>query len=98
MRSAPQQLAGIIDLPGGYTRQIHSHQRLLDAGLAPPVAFDHRRLEQGALELGHLQLKPADLGRQPALIVTGPERLPTDLALVSGGVRDLVGLKRRALR
>ena len=97
-RKNRSQLAGVIDLTGGHTRQIHLHQRLLDTGLAPPVAFDHRRLEQGALEFGHLQLEPADLGRQSALVVTGPERLPTGLALVSGGVRDLVGLKRRASR
>ena len=32
--------------------------RLPDAGLAPPAAFDHRRLEQGTFELGHLRLRP----------------------------------------
>ena len=90
---APQHPAGVMYLPGGHTRQVHVHQHLLDAGLAPPVAFDHRRLEQSALELGHLQLEPADLGRQSALVVTGPERLPTGLALVSGSVRDLVRLR-----
>ncbi len=88
----PQQLAGVVDLAGAHARQVHVDQGFLDALLAPPVAFDHRGLEQGALELGYLQLELADLGCQPALVVTGPERLPTGLALVSDGVRNLVGL------
>lgn len=65
---------------------------------APPVAFDHRGLEQGALEFRHLQLEPAGLGGELAFVVADPVRLPLAVALVSGGPGDLVGLKRRASR
>ena len=65
---------------------------------APPVAFDHRGLEQGALEFRHLQLEPAGLGGELAFVVAGPVRLPPAVAFVLGGVGDLVGLKRRTSR
>ena len=65
---------------------------------APPVAFDHRGLEQGALKFRHLQLEPAGLGGELAFVVAGPVRLPLSGALVLGGVGDLVGLKRRVSR
>lgn len=61
-------------------------------GFAPPAALGHRRPEQGALQFGHLETRLAGLGGQRALVVAGAERLPTGLALVSGGVGDLVGL------
>lgn len=70
----------------------HVDQGFLDALLAPPVAFDHRGLEQGALEFRHLQLEPAGLGGELAFVVAGPVRLPSPAALVSGGPGDLVGL------
>ena len=72
--------------------------RLPDAGLAPPAAFDHRRLEQGTFELGHLRLRPAGLGGQAAFVVAGTVRLAFAGSFVSRGVGDLVGLKRRASR
>ena len=65
---------------------------------APPVAFDHRGLEQGALKFRHLQLEPAGLGGELAFVVAGPVRLPLPGALVLGGVGGLVGLKRRVSR
>ena len=65
---------------------------------APPVAFDYRGLEQGALEFRHLQLESAGLGGELAFVVAGPVRLPLPGALVLGGVGDLVGLKRRVSR
>ena len=36
---------------GGDACQVHVDQGLLDASPAPAVAFDHRRFEQGALQL-----------------------------------------------
>lgn len=65
---------------------------------APPVAFDHRGLEQGALEFRNLDLEPAGLGGQAPLVMADLVRLPPAVALVLGGVGDLVGLKRRASR
>ena len=48
---APQQAADVVDLTGRNAGQVHVDQRLLDALLTTPVSFDHRRLEQRALEL-----------------------------------------------
>ena len=89
---APRQLADVVHPACAHAREVHLHQRLLDAGFAPPVTFDHRRLEQGALQFGRLETQLAGLGGQRALVVAGAERLPVGLALVSGGVGDLVGL------
>ena len=94
----PQQLAGVVDLPGGHAGQAHVDQRLLYAFLASAVAFDHRGREQGALQFRHLEPGPADLGGQAPLVVTGPVRLPSAGTLVSRGAGDLVRLKRRASR
>ena len=74
---SPQQLADVVDLAGAHARQVHVDQGFLDALLAPPVAFDHRGLEQGALEFRHLQLEPAGLGGELAFVVAGPVRLPS---------------------
>lgn len=68
---APQQLAGVVDLPGAHAGQVHVDQRLLDALLAPAVAFDHGRLEQGALELWHPEPEFAGLGGELAVVVAG---------------------------
>ncbi len=76
---SPQQLADVVDLAGAHARQVHVDQGFLDALLAPPVAFDHRGLEQGALEFRHLQLEPAGLGGELAFVVAGPVRLPSPL-------------------
>ncbi len=95
---APQQPADVVDLPGGHAGQVHVDQRLLYAFLAPSVALDDRGFEDLALELGHLQAEPAGLGGQAPVVVAGAVRLPLPGALVSGGVGDLVGLKRRASR
>ena len=75
-----------------------SRSRRVDAFLAPSVALDDRGFEDLALELGHLQAEPAGLGGQAPVVVAGAVRLPLPGALVSGGVGDLVGLKRRASR
>lgn len=95
---APQQLAGVVDLPGGHAGQVHVDQGLLDALLPAAVAFDDRGLEDRALQFRNLDLEPAGLGGEPAFVVAGPVRLPLPAALVSGGPGDLVGLKRRASR
>ena len=89
---APQQPAGAVHPACAHAREAHLHQRLLDAGFAPPAALDHRRPKQGALQFGHLETQLAGLGGQRALAVAGAERLPAGLAPVSGGVGDLVGL------
>ena len=83
---APQQLTDVVHAARADAGQIHVDQRLLDALLPPPVAFDHRRLEQGALELGHLESEPAGLDGEPARVVAGPVRLASIASLVSGGV------------
>ena len=95
---SPQQLAGVVDLSGGDTRQVHVDQGFLDALLAPPVAFDDGGFEDRAFELGHLQSESAGFGCELAFVVAGPVCLPLPSALVSGGVGDLVRLKRRASR
>lgn len=64
--AAPRQPAGAADPPSGHAHRAHLHQRLLDTGPAPPVAFDRRRLEQGAPGFGH---------PRPAPAAAGPERL-----------------------
>lgn len=54
---APQQPAGVVHPACAHARESHLHQRLLDAGFAPPAALDHRRLEHGVVEpydfIGH---------------------------------------------
>ena len=95
---SPQQLAGVVDLSGGDTRQVHVDQGFLDALLAPPVAFDDGGFEDRAFELGRLQSESAGFGCELAFVVAGPVCLPLPSALVSGGVGDLVRLKRRASR
>ena len=79
-------------LTGAHSRQVHLHQRLLDAGLPPAVAFDDRGFEDRALEFRHPELEPARLCRERAFVVAGPVRLAPLLAFVSGGPGDLVGL------
>ncbi len=103
--SLPQAVRGGLQPPG-----LHLRGDLLGLGeggfpgfhletlLASPVAFDDRGLEDRALELGHLQSEPAGLGGQSPFVMAGAVRLPLPGTLVSGGVGDLVGLKRRALR
>ena len=95
---SPQQLAGVVNLPGGHAGQVHVDQGLLDALLPAAVALDDRGLEDRALQFRHLDLEPAGLGGQAPLVMAGPVRLPPAVALVSGGPGDLVGLKRRASR
>ena len=89
---SPQQLADVVDLPGGHAGQVHVDQRLLYAFLASAVAFDHRGLEQGALQFRHLELEPAGLGGQAPLVVAGSVRPSSVASLVSRGVGDLVRL------
>lgn len=48
---APQQPAGVVHPACAHAREAHLHQRLLDAGFAPPAALDHRRPEHGVVEL-----------------------------------------------
>ena len=95
---SPQQLADVVDPPGGHAGQAHVDQRLLDALLAPAVAFDHGRLEDRALQLGDPEPEFAGLGGQAPFVVAGPVRPSSVASLVSRGVGDLVRLKRRASR
>lgn len=95
---SPQQLADVVDPPGAHAGQAHVDQRLLDALLAPAVAFDHGRLEDRALQLGDPEPEFAGLGGQAPLVVAGPVRPSSVASLVSRGVGDLVRLKRRASR
>ena len=55
IRSPHKSLPVSVDLTGQDAGQVHVDQSLLDALLPPPVAVDHRRLEQGALQFRHLQ-------------------------------------------
>lgn len=73
-----------VDTPARYM----SISASSNAFLASPVSFDHRGLEDRALELGNLQAKPAGLDGQAPLVVTGAVRLPLSGTLVSGGVDD----------
>ena len=75
------------------TRQIHLDQSFLDRGLAPPVAFDDRRLEGLAPELRHLQRHLAGLGLEAALIMPRPRVAPGIAAFVSLCVAEPVGFR-----
>ena len=70
---APQDLADVLDAPRRHAGQVHLDDGLLDRRLAPFVAFDDRRGEAHALELGHLE---RDLDRrrgESALVVPGAD-------------------------
>src|SRR5690606_37339683 len=69
---APQRLGDVLDPAHRYASQIHLDQRLLDRGLATPVALDDRRLERLATKLRHLELHLAGLGLEVALVVARP--------------------------
>ena len=94
---APQQLADVVHLPGAHAGQVHVDQRLLDALLTTPVSFDHRRLEQRALELRDLEGHGPGLHGQVTLVMTHSVGLPVPGALVAGGARDLVRLRVQQL-
>jgi len=65
----------------------------LDALLTTPVSFDHRRLEQRALELRDPEGHGPGLHGQVTLVMTRSVGLPVPGALVAGGARDLVRLR-----
>ncbi len=69
---APQSLRDVLDPAHRYASQIHLDQRLLDRGLATPVALDDRRLERLLAQLGYPQLHLAGLGLEVALVVARP--------------------------
>ena len=94
---APQQAADVVDLTGRNAGQVHVDQRLLDALLTTPVSFDHRRLEQRALELRDLEGHGPGLHGQVTLVMTHSVGLPVPGALVAGGARDLVRLRVQQL-
>ena len=73
---APQQAADVVDLTGRNAGQVHVDQRLLDALLTTPVSFDHRRLEQRALELRDLEGHGPGLHGQVTLVMTHSVGLP----------------------
>lgn len=87
---APQQLAGVVDLPGGHAGQAHVDQGFLGALLASPVAFDDHGLEDRALELGYPEFELACFRGGSALVMAGGERLAVIGTLVSGSSGDLV--------
>lgn len=89
---APQLLADRVDLTRADPAEVHLHERLLDARLARPVALDHRRLEQGALELGHSDGHAAGLHRQLALVMAGEIGFPAVGTLVPAGPGDPFGV------
>lgn len=71
----PTAIADVVDLAGEDASQIYVDQRFLDALLAPPVAFDHRGLEQGAFELGNLEFEFAGLGCGRTVVMAGAVHL-----------------------
>lgn len=48
----PQDLARVLDAPGGDARQVHLDHDFLDAHLAPAAALDDYSGDSHALELG----------------------------------------------
>ena len=90
---APQQAADVVDLTRADAGQVHVDQRLLDALLATPVAFDDRRLEDRALQLRHPERHRPGLHGQVPLVVARTVGPPTGRTLVSRGPGDLVGLR-----
>ncbi|KFI73983.1 hypothetical protein BMIN_1245 [Bifidobacterium minimum] len=93
---APQGLADVVDATRGDAGQVHVDERLLDRFLPASVPFDHRRLEQGALQLRHPHCHFPGLDGQIAFVMAGTIRLPAIGTLVAGRAGDLVGLKRPA--
>ena len=69
---SPQQLADVVDLAGAHARQVHVDQGFLDALLAPPASFDHRRPEDRALRFRHLRLQLAGLNGELAFVMACP--------------------------
>ena len=83
----------------GWIRRLDtSRSGFLHTALPAATAHNGNRFKGNPLELGHLQAEPAGLGGQAPVVVAGAVHLPLPGALVSGGVGDLVGLKRRASR
>ena len=89
---APQNLAYVLDAPGGHAGEVHLDDGLPGAGLAPAVALDHGRLERGAAKLGHVELHLARRRGQLSLVAARPVGLAVGRALVALGVHELVGL------
>ena len=83
---------------GRICQPIHLNESLSRAAFTAAIPLNDCSLKGDALELGHLQAEPAGLGGQAPVVVAGAVHLPLPGALVSGGVGDLVDLKRRASR
>lgn len=72
-------MADVVHAARGDAGHVHLHERLLNAFLASPVAFDHLAAEHLALEPGNFEvhaIRPASAG-----------------SLVARGVGDSVGLR-----
>jgi hypothetical protein len=82
-----------LDPPHRHAGQVHLDQRLLDRGLAPPVALDDRRLKGRLAQLGHLQGHLTGLRLQLATVAPGPRVLAGLRALVAPGLAHLVSLR-----
>ena len=79
----PQDLGDVLDPARRDAGQVHLDHRLLDAGLAAPVALDDRRGEPHPLELGHAQRDLAGRRCQAPVVVAGPIGLAPRGALVA---------------
>ena len=82
---APEDLAHVLDAPGGDPGEVHLDHRLLDRGLPAPVVLDDGRREPHALELGHADGDLARGGRELPLVVAGAVGFLVGGALVAPG-------------
>lgn len=90
----PQQLADVVHAARGDAGHVQSlHERLLDAFLTSPVAFDHLAAEHLALELEDFEVQSAGLHGDPPVVVTGAIRLVSAGPLVARGIGDFIDLR-----
>lgn len=89
---APEDLADVLDPARRDACQVHLDYGLLDAGLAPAVTLDHRRLERGAPKLGHVEHHLARRCGQLSLVVPAAVGLAVGGSLVLLGPHHLAGL------
>ena len=89
---APEDLAHVLDAPGGDAREARPGHRLLDRGLPAPAAPDDRRGGPHPLEPGHADRDLAGRRREPPLVVPGAVGLAVGGPLVAPRPDEVVGL------
>src|SRR3954447_24890205 len=79
---APQGLRDVLNTADRDARQVHLDERLLDRGLAAPVALDDLGLKREFTEAWHLEVYLAHARLQLPGVAAGPRIDPVRAALV----------------